>query len=68
MSGYRINYIDGHDMRYKSFETNAETKEDAISALWDKYWADFDHRIIEVIPLDETVPANMRIGSIPESW
>lgn len=68
MSGYRINYIDGHDMRYKSFETNAETSEDAVSALWDKYQANFDHRIIEIIPLGKTVPANMRIGSIPESW
>lgn len=37
MTGYRINYIDGYDMRYKSFEATAETKEDAISALWDNY-------------------------------
>lgn len=68
MKSYRINYIDGHDLRYKSFETNAETREDAISALWDKYWADFDHQIIEVIALDKAVSPHMRIGKISESW
>ena len=68
MTGYRINYIDGYDMRYKSFETTAETSEDAINALWDKYWSAFDHQIIEIIPLGKSVPANMRIGRISESW
>ena len=45
---YKVAYIDGHDMKYKIFETTAETKEDAVRKLRDSYDADFDHQIIEV--------------------
>lgn len=66
MKHYRINYIDGHDLRYKSFETSAKSKEDAISKLWDRYDADFDHHIAEVIELPEAPSLPFRIGSVPE--
>lgn len=54
MRNYRINYIDGHDLRYKSFETVAENKDEALENLWASYKnGDFDHRIAEVIDLGE---------------
>lgn len=63
MNNYRINYIDGHDMRYKSFETVANTKEEALSNLWDSYPdGDYDHQIAEVIKLEEPAAPGMRIG------
>lgn len=65
MKTFRINYIDGHDLRYKSVEVPAKNEEDALSALWDMYDADFDHQIIEVLPQKKT-SANkyMRIGGV----
>lgn len=66
MKHYRINYIDGHDLRYKSFEISAETQEEAISKLWERYDADFDHHIAEVIELSEAPSLPFRIGSVPE--
>ena len=52
MKNYRINYIDGHDLRYKSFETAAKTEKDALSNLWECYYPfDFDHQIAEIIEL-----------------
>jgi hypothetical protein len=65
MKYYRINYIDGHDLRYKSFETPAKSKEAAVSALCSCYQANFDHRIIEIIEVKEPVSQGMRIGRIP---
>lgn len=63
MKSYRINYIDGHDLRYKSVEVQAETEESALSALWDMYDADYDHQIVEGIETGGASSANMRIGS-----
>ena len=45
---YKIAYIDGHDLKYKTFTTEAENRDDAISKLWASYESDFDHQIIEV--------------------
>ena len=65
MKNYRINYIDGHDMRYKSFETAAESTEEALSKLWDRYKPfDFDHQIVETIELKETAKEGLRIGEV----
>lgn len=50
MKHYLINYIDGHDLKYKSFETDADDRDSAIRHLWDSYQnGDFDHQIIEII-------------------
>jgi len=47
---YRICYIDGHDLRYKTFVTEAENREAAIKNLRDLYsTGDFDHQIASVI-------------------
>ena len=45
---YKIAYIDGHDLKYKTFTTEADSRDDAISKLWASYESDFDHQIIEV--------------------
>lgn len=64
MNSYRINYIDGHDLRYKSFETEAKDKDDALAKLWDQYDCDFDHQIVEVLRVKTPTTNGMRIGSI----
>lgn len=50
---FRIAYIDGYDMKYKTFETEAESKEKALDRLWGKYkdMGDFDHQICEVVEI-----------------
>ena len=56
MAFYRIQYIDGFDLRYKTFETEADSAERAIHALWEMYYPDdFDHELISVneIPFAE---------------
>jgi len=64
IKSFRINYIDGGDMRYKSFETPAIDETGALSSLWDRYeYGDFENRVVEVIELPEPVPQRMRIGS-----
>ena len=45
---YKVAYIDGHDLKYKTFSTTADNKEEAIRKMRDSYEADFDHQIIEV--------------------
>ena len=63
MNNYRINYIDGHDMRYKSFETVAENTDEALLNLWDTYKPfDFDHQVVEIIKLKEPAIEGLRIG------
>lgn len=63
MNNYRINYIDGHDLRYKSFETIAKDEESALSNLWASYTnGNFDHQIVEIIRLEEPAANGMRIG------
>ena len=49
MKKYIIAYIDGHDHKYKTFETKAENKDCALHNLRESYTnGDFDHGIIEV--------------------
>lgn len=53
---YEISYIDGHDLRYKVFATEASSAADAINNLWDSYQdGDFDHQIISVAKDGKTV-------------
>ena len=50
MKHFKINYIDGHDLRFKSFETDAEDRDQAIRNLRESYInGDFDHQIESVI-------------------
>ncbi len=50
MKRFKINYIDGHDLRFKSFETDAEDRDQAIRNLRESYVdGDFDHQIESVI-------------------
>lgn len=66
MKHFRINFIDGHDLRYKSFETSAAGEDAAISSLWDRYDADYDHHIVEVMELKTAPSLPFRIGYVPE--
>lgn len=66
MKNYRINFIDGHDLRYKSFETTAKSESAALDNLWGQYDnGDFGHQIVEVIMLDALSVSGMRIGAAP---
>lgn len=50
-SRFFVRYIDGHDLKYKIFDTVATDQKEAISNLWNSYahLGDFDHQIIDVI-------------------
>ena len=45
---YDIYFIDGHDLRFKTFQTEAETEDEAIHHLYITY-GDFDHTIVAVL-------------------
>lgn len=47
MSEFTVRFVDGHDLRYKTFCTEAKTKFDAITNLRNEY-GDFDHRIVVI--------------------
>ena len=50
MKRFKINYIDGHDLRFKSFVTDAEDRDQAIRNLRESYVnGDFAHQIESVI-------------------
>ena len=66
MSTFRVNYVDGHDHRYKSYETaTAKAEEDAVSELNDLYDTNYSHKIVEVLKVDAQPGRRMRIGNIP---
>lgn len=45
---YVIYYIDGNDLKYKTFITTAGSTAEAVRKMRDSYESDFDHQIIEV--------------------
>lgn len=47
---FRICYIDGFDLKYKTVEVDAESKEKALETLWNHHSpeGDFDHQIREI--------------------
>lgn len=53
MAKYRIQYINGHSLKYEVFTTEADSRDEAISKLWDQFESDFDHRIIDVYVVGE---------------
>ena len=50
---YKVTYIDGHDLKDKTFTTPAASPEEAVQKMRDSYEADFDHQIIEVYEVKE---------------
>lgn len=50
---YKVQYIDGHDLKYKTLVVEARTPEGAVSKMRESYEADFDHQIIDVYQVDE---------------
>ena len=48
MPKWKIQYIDGHDLKYKVFTTEAKDPEEAQVKLWESYESDFDHQIIDI--------------------
>lgn len=53
MPKWTIQYIDGHDLKYKVFTTEAKDPEDAQVKLWESYESDFDHQIIQIYQVEE---------------
>lgn len=49
---YKVQYIDGHDLKYKTLVVEARTPEEAVSKMRESYEADFDHQIIDVYQVD----------------
>lgn len=54
MNKYKVSFIDGHDLKYKEFFTEAENKTQAIENTFQRYGANFDHAIIDVIDKGES--------------
>ena len=61
MKRYRIHYIDGRDLRFKTHTTLATSRESAVRNLRDAYSdGDFDHQIIEIVEDAEFIKKNGR--------
>lgn len=47
---YKISYIDGHDMKFKTFTVMATDERNAVAKLWKSYekQGDFDHVITSI--------------------
>ena len=50
---YRVCFIDGHDLKYKVFTTEAENREQAIIKMREMYGSNFEHRITGVYLLEK---------------
>ena len=48
MNNYMIQYIDGEDLKFKVFKTDAKNSDEAVHRLWESKVSDFDHRILDV--------------------
>lgn len=53
ISVYKVTYIDGESLKYRSFVTDADDREQAVQKLYDSSVADFDHQIIDVVELPD---------------
>lgn len=49
---YRVCFIDGHDLKYKTFTCEAENRVDAIHKMHEMFGANFDHQIANVYMFD----------------
>lgn len=45
---FKICFIDGHDLKYKVFKTEARSKDDAMDRFNERYGANFDHQFISI--------------------
>ena len=50
---YIVQFIDGHDLKYKTFRCTAENQQEAISKMFDVYGKNFDHHVIDVYKKEE---------------
>ena len=49
---YNVCFIDGHDLKYKTFTCQAKNRKQAIEKMFDKYGPDFDHQVRDVFRED----------------
>lgn len=67
MSKYTVCYVDGHDMKYHTFTTEAEGFDDAIAKLreFTSVLGDFDHMICDVFEgeADQTMRVVLDVGA-----
>ena len=45
---YKVCFIDGHDLKYKTFTCWAEGRKQAIEKMFNTYGPDFDHQVKDV--------------------
>lgn len=45
---FKICFIDGHDLKYKVFRTEARSEDDAMDRFNERYGANFDHQFISI--------------------
>ena len=45
---FKICFIDGHDLKYKVFKTEARSEDDAMDRFNERYGANFDHQFISI--------------------
>lgn len=50
---YKVCFIDGHDLKYKTFTCTAENRKEAVSKMLDLFGRNFDHRIADVFRLED---------------
>lgn len=51
-TAWKVCFIDGHDLKYKEFITNANTREEAIDNMYLTYGYNFDHSITSITRID----------------
>ena len=49
---YKVCFIDGHDLKYKTFTCWAETREQAVEKMFNNYGPAFDHQVKDVFRED----------------
>lgn len=52
VEAYQVCFVDGHDMKYKTFKCEANSCKEAIEKMMDAYGANFDHQVKDVYKLE----------------
>lgn len=50
---YKVCFIDGYDLKYKTFTCYAQNRVEAISITRDMFGANFDHQIADVFRVED---------------
>ena len=50
---YKVCFIDGHDLKYKTFTCYAQNRVEAISRMREMFGVNFEHRIAEVFRVND---------------